>query len=629
MYSAALRSEGSSVSPTRQTLPNEPDIPTPAVRAELEKILAARAFANSGRQSRFLRFVVEQALEGRGPQLKEYLIGVEVYDRGDGYDPRVDTIVRVEASRLRSRLAEYYKNEGRADPLRIDLPRGTYIPSFEQIAAPPPPSADRRNLLAGAAAALLVVGIAIAWAMHNRPTPAVSPAPSVAVLPFTDISPEKDQEYFCDGMTEELISALSRVDGLRVAARTSSFQFKGQAQDVRAVGARLNVGHVLEGSVRKAGDRLRISAQLIKTADGYHVWSETFDRDLKDVFAVQEQIAAAIVDNLKLKLAVQPRGLPRTGNLESYNLYLQGRFFQSKFTPEGEHRAIELFEQSIQRDPSFASAYAGLADTYQILGFWGMLRPLDAGPKALVAANKALELDATLCDPHVSLGAFQALYRWNFAESEREFRRAIELNPGKPYAHTYYGLLCLTPLGRLDEALQEARRARELDPLSRETSSTVGLIHYYRREYDQAIAALRQTLELDPSFGEAYPELASAYLAKGRFPEALAAIQKLQALGEVGRSKCLMAYMDALAGKSGEARRLLAEIDSPPSQLAVAAIHLALGDREPAFRALGKAIQEHDNHLIWLNVTPQLDSLRGDPRFAAILRQVNLPVTTR
>jgi adenylate cyclase len=258
-------------------------------------------------------------------------------------------------------------------------------------------------------------------------------------------------------MTEELISALSRVDGLHVAARTSSFEFKGQAQDVRLIGSRLHVGHVLEGSVRRDGTRLRISAQLIKTADGYHVWSESYDRDFKDVFAVQEQISRAIVDNLKVKLVVQPGTLPRTADLDAYNLYLQGRFFSGKFTPDGENTAIKLFQQAIARDPKFAAPYAGTADAYLILGFSGALKPAEAGPKAVTAANQALELDPTLSDPHVSLGAIQALYRWNWAEAEREFRRAAELNPGNPSAHTYYAVLCLAPLGRLDEALRESR----------------------------------------------------------------------------------------------------------------------------------------------------------------------------
>ena len=298
---------------------------------------------------------------------------------------------------------------------------------------------------------------------------------------------------------------------------------------MRDIGGRLNVAHVLEGSVRKDGDRLRITAQLIKTADGYHLWSATYDRDLKDVFAVQEEISRAIVDNLKVKLAVGSRALPRTGDLEAYNLFLQGSFFESKFTPDGEHKAIELYEQAIARDPKFARAYAGLADSYQILGFNGVLPPQAAGPKALAAANRAIELDSTLADPHVSLGAFQALYRWNWAESEREFRRAIELNPASPSAHTYFAVLCLTPLGRLDQALQEILLARDLDPLSRETNSSVGLVHYYRREYDQAIAAFQKTLELDAGFGEAYPELVCAYEAKRQWPEALAAVDETRA----------------------------------------------------------------------------------------------------
>ncbi len=608
-----------------------PGVPTGDVRAELEKILAAQTFANSGRQSRFLRFVVEETLAGRGPQLKEYLIGVEVYDRGEGYDPRVDTIVRVEASRLRSRLAEYYRKEGAADPVRIDLPRGSYVPAFTQAAevVPVPAMSRSRNLSLAAAGAVILLFAAVFWMMHSRPAAATAEPPSVAVLPFTDLSPEHDQEYFCDGMTEELITALSRIDGLRVAARTSSFEFKGMAQDVRSIGTRLHVAHVLEGSVRKDGGRLRITAQLITAGDGYHVWSATYDRDMKDVFAVQEQIAHAIASNLQVKLAAGPRTLPRTGDLEAYNLFLQGKFFEAKFTPDGEHKAIELYEQAIARDPQFAGAYSGLADTYLILGFKGMLPPQVAGPKALAAACRAIDLNQTLADPHVALGALQALYHWNWSESEKEFRRALELEPGSPSAHSYYGSLCLTPLGRLDEALHEVRLARDLDPLSREANSAVGLVYYYRGEYDQAIEAIKKTIELDPGFGEAYPELICAYEAKRQFPEALAAVAKLEQMGDSLRSQCLRARIDAAMGKAAEARTLFAKVEPMASQTEAAALHAALGERDQALHSLEKAIERHDSHVIWLNSSPQFRALRSDPRFLAIARSANLPVPPR
>jgi serine/threonine-protein kinase len=597
------------------------------VRAELEKILGSQNFANSGRQSRFLRFVVEQALDGLGPQLKEYLIGVEVYDRGEGYDPRVDTIVRVEASRLRSRLADYYKSEGQTDPIRVELPRGSYVPTFEAtgatgaIADTSRPTLSRKPLLAAAAAVVILLAAGV-W-LARRARPADAGAASIAVLPFADLSPDKDQEYFCDGMTEELIGALSRVAGLRVAARTSSFEFKGQAQDVRLIGERLHVGHVLEGSVRKDGGRLRISAQLIKTADGYHVWSETYDRDLKDVFAVQEQISSAIVENLTPKLAVQATPSPQSENIDAYNLYLQGRFFQGKFTPEAEHKAIDLFQQAVAGDAGFARPYAGMADAYLILGFSGAMKTSDALPKAVAAANHALELNPTLCEPHVSIGAIQALYHWNWAESEREFRRALELNAASP-AHTYYALLCLTPVGRFDEALREARLAVQTDPLSREANSALGVIHYYRREYANAIDALKKTLDLDPAFPEARAELASAYEVNGRFADALAEAKKIEELGAVERGEHHRARIQARMGNAEAARKILAGSCKSASHVSCAATQLALGNRDEAFVELQKAVPEHDNHLIWLRVDPMFDPLKNDPRFLAILKQINL-----
>jgi serine/threonine-protein kinase len=612
--------------PAAKPLPSSvPDVPAADVRAELDKILAAQSFANSGRQSRFLRFVVEQTIEGRGPQLKEYLIGVEVYDRGEGYDPRVDTIVRVEASRLRSRLAEYYKTEGQGDCGRIDLPRGSYVPAFETSCVFKAPASLRRRPLARAGVAvvvLLALGIWLSRRIH--PAEASLGAPSIAVLPFADLSAEKNQEYFCDGMTEELIGALTRIEGLRVAARTSSFEFKGQAGDVRAIGEKLHVGHVLEGSVRKDGGRLRISAQLIKASDGYHIWSETYDRDLKDVFAVQEQISRAIVENLKLKLAVHAPTQPRSENLEAYNLFFQGRFFSSKFTPAGQYKAIELFQQAIAADPKSAQPYAGIADSYLILGFAGAVKTSEALPKAITAANRALELDPTLSDPHVSIGAIQALYHWNWAESEREFQRAAELCNSSPSAHTYYALLCLTPRGRFDEALREARLGAQVDPLSREATSAVGLVHYYRREYDQAITALRKTIEIDASFVEAHAELASVYEVAGRLPEALAEAKKLEGLGAAERGESHVARIHARMGQSEEARRILAAGCPGVTPVGCSATQLLLNNPDKAIADLERAIPAHDNHLIWLGVDPMFDPLKNDPRFVAILKQINL-----
>jgi len=596
----------------------------------LDKILAAQTFANSGRQSRFLRFVVEQTLDGRGPQLKEYLIGVEVYDRGEGYDPRVDTIVRVEASRLRSRLADYYKTEGQGDPVRIDLPRGSYVPSFESTGADGcaaacevRPTLRRKPLVLSVSAVLVLLGVGIWLARRARPAEPAPGIASIAVLPFADLSPEKDQEYFCDGMTEELIGELSRVSGLHVAARTSSFEFKGQAQDVRIIGERLHVAHVLEGSVRKDGGRLRISAQLIKTGDGYHVWSETYDRDLKDVFAVQEQISRAIVENLTPKLAIHAVASPQSENIAAYNLYLQGRFYSGKFTPEGEHKAIELFQQAIAGDADFARPYAGMADAFLILGFSGAMKTSDALPKAVAAANRAIELNPSLCDPHVSIGAIQALYHWNWTESEREFRRAIELNAASA-AHTYYALLCLTPVGRFDEALSEAKLAVQTDPLSREANSALGVIHYYRREYDKAIGALKKTLDLDPAFPEARAELASTYEINGRFADALAESKRMAELGAVERSQHHAARIQARMGNVQAARQILAGSCRSSSHVSCAAIQLALGNRDEAFIELQKAVPEHDNHLIWLKVDPMFDPIKNDHRFLAILKQINL-----
>jgi TolB-like protein len=405
--------------------------PSPeSVRAQLEKILVSAPFAGSERPSRFLRFIVEQALSGN--QLKETLVGVEVFGRKPAYDPRLDGVVRVEAVKLRSRLKEYYEGEGAGDTVRIDLPKGGYLPCFESLRAPilepeplpvfPPGQATRRGwwtdwriVLPAVALIALVAGFVLARKSHWRP--AAPNSSSIAVLPFVNLSSDKENEYFSDGLTDDLINALTQVQGLRVVARGSAFQFKGKNPDVRTVGRQLNVATVLEGSVQRSGDRLRITAQLSTVADGYHVWSETYDRRLADVFAVQDEISRAIVGALEVRVAGSPvRRLVQssTQDLDAYNLYLQGRFHLNKWRPESARKGIEYFGQAIAKDSNYAPAYAGMADCYTWLGVFGWAPAHEAMPQAREAARRALQLDETLAAAHVSLGYVKALYDWDW-----------------------------------------------------------------------------------------------------------------------------------------------------------------------------------------------------------------------
>jgi TolB-like protein len=380
-----------------------------SVRTQLRKILSSSAFARSERLARFLNFTVEQTLEGRGDHLKEFVIGVEVFDKTEKYDPRMDPIVRVEARRLREKLRKYYETEGREDPLYIDFPTGTYAPLIQTRDAMP---------VSGAGA-----------------TPCEN---AIAVLPFVNLSSEQENEYFSDGLTEELINALTKVDGLRVIAWSSAFQLKGKVRDIRRVADQLRVRAVLEGSVRRTLDRLRITAQLVDTRDGHYLWSETYERALKDVFAVQDEISSAIVGALRIKLT-GPAGRSLithyTENLHAYHLYLKGRFHWNKRTEEDFYKALGFFEQAIQIDPNYAPAYAGMADAYIMLGEHGAAPALSIMRKAKTAASRALEIDPRLAEAHVSLGSVAGLYEWKWPEAEHHFRRALELNPSYPTAH--------------------------------------------------------------------------------------------------------------------------------------------------------------------------------------------------
>jgi len=456
---------------------------------------------------------------------------------------------------------------------------------------------------------------------------------AVAVLPFADLSPQKDQEYFCDGMTEELIDALAKIEGWRVVSRTSVFAFKGKEQDIRTIGEQLNVSHALEGSVRKAGNRLRITAQLINVDDGFQLWSEKYDRELDDVFAIQDDIARMIVDKLKIEVSdTKEEYLVKryTENLEAYNLYLQARFHLNKRTEEGSKRGILYCEQAITLDPQYALAYAALADCYIMLGFQGFLLPNEAIPKAKAAAKKALAIDSSLAEAHTSLACILAVYDRNWTESEKAFKRALELKPNAATAHYWYALWYLLPNGQFDSYQAEIKKAQELDPLAQVLNTGIGWQFYFARQYDQAIAALKEVLELDKDYIFAHDILAQAYEQKGVLEEAIAESEKAAALSE-RRTLSLgtLGHVYTAAGKLEEANSVLDELKELSKQKYVSAYDVALvcaglGDADQSFEYLEKAYDEHNGWLNFLNVEPRFDNLRSDPRFAALLKKMGL-----
>jgi len=465
------------------------------------------------------------------------------------------------------------------------------------------------------------------------------PQPSIAVLPFANLSADKEQEYFCDGMAENLINALTHVEDLRVVARTSAFSFRGKEMDVREIGTKLKVETLLEGSVRKAGTRLRISAQLVNVADGYHLWSEKYDRDIgdmccpEDIFAIQDEISLAVVDKLKVKLLGGEKAKlvkRHTKDLEAYDLYLKGRFFWNKRTEEGYQKSLEYFQQAIERDPTYALAYAGIADCYDLLGWYDHLPPEEAFAKAKAAAERALEMDDTLAEANASRGWISTNYEWNWPAAESKYKRAIEINPSYATARQWYAEY-LSYMGRHDESVAEAKRAQELDPFSMIINTDLGQVLYYARQYDQAIEQLQKTLELDPNFIVAHFFLAFVYAQKAMNDQAIAEAQKARALS-AGDDSLMLAHLGAIysfSGKSDEAKKVIDQLHQLSKHRYVSPFYMALiyeglGQKDQAFEWLEKAYKARDHWLETLKVHPRLDSLRSDPRFIELLKRMGL-----
>ena len=455
---------------------------------------------------------------------------------------------------------------------------------------------------------------------------------SIAVLPFANISADPDNEYFCDGLAEELLNALAKIDGLKVAARTSSFFFKGKNVDASSIGAALHVATVLEGSVRKSGDKLRITAQLISAADGYQIWSERYDRKLRDVFDIQEEITIAIVDSLKIKLLGEQRAevLKRyTENAEAYQLYLRGRFYWNKRTSSGYRQAIDYFERAIELDPNYALAYSGISDCYNSSGFSfdvGALPSKDFAEKAKSAAVKALELDANLAEAHTSLAYAKQLFDWDWKGAEDGFRRALDLNPNYANAHHWYSHF-LVAMSRFEESLAQSRLALELDPLSAVMGTHLGWHYLYAREYDQAIEKLRSALSLDPEFLHAHWYLALALELDGRFEEAEAEFEIAAKTEENPPIKADAAHFYASSGRPERARELLEELERSADKMnapffGIALAYIALDDKNRAIEFLEKAFLERSDMLVYLAVEPRLDPIRDDPGFKSLMARV-------
>ena len=495
-----------------------------------------------------------------------------------------------------------------------------------------------RNILLLAAAVVVVFGAVggwFIWSRSKRPQPSVNKL-MLAVLPFQNLTGDPSQEYFSDGLTEEMITQLGNLDPqhLGVIARTSVMHYKNRQERLDQIGQELGVQYVLEGSVRRESDNVRITAQLSQVKDQTHLWSREYDRELSHLLLLQDEIAKEVADEIRPTL-VDTQKRPDTvhqpslssSQYQAYDLYLKGEYFFNKRTIEGFEQAIDYFQQAVAKDPTYARAYAGIADCYALMGGYSGQPQTEFMQKARAAALHALQIDESLPEAHTALALIVQNYDWDWQTSEREFRRAIDLNPNYATAHHWYAEH-LTWLGRFDEALRESERARQLDPLSLIIAADNGAILYFSRQYDRSIAQFLAVREMDPNFPRVYM-IEAAYEQKGSFADALANLEKLQTFGDANWTLAELSYCYGRSGQQAQAQRILEKLlqldrhhQIEPAPILVA--YLGLGNKDKAFVYLEKAYAQHSNILTTLKVDPRMDPLRSDARFQDLLHRVHL-----
>lgn len=599
------------------------------ILAELDRIASSAGFAGAGRLAPFLRHLVERALEGELSRLKESVLGVEFFGRPADYDPRLDPIVRVEARRLRLRLDEYYASASAAGPLRIALPKGSYVPAFSAQTGGHQLWRSlrvwRMVLLATGLVALL--GGAGWFALHRGR----AETPALAVMPFANLSQDPSDEYFSDGLTEEMINAISHVGGLRVAARSLTFQYKGKAVDVRRLGAELGVTHVVEGSVRRSGNRVRVAAQLVSVASGYQIWSRAYDREARDLFGIQEEVARGVTGALRVRLGRPARDLfagRYTENLEAYNHFLLARYLLNRFTHESATRGIEELETVLKLDPRYAPALANLSTIHALLGYYGEMPEREAWGKAKTYAGRAIDADPALAEAYAALSFTAGMHDWDWKTCETNGRRAIDLDPASADARCLYAVACLAPRGRMAEAERELKQALELDPLTVFGNFTYAFTLLVQDRYEQAAAQYRKTLDLKSDHPDFWWDYGMALGYAGKREEAAKAFARGGAMREGDKWTPGPSEL-ALMGRMDEARLLARLLAKDPRRFEHREMDLAralamTGDTDGALSALERAVATHEAQAVWLKVDPRLAAVRGSARHEALLAKMGL-----
>jgi adenylate cyclase len=595
-----------------------------AARSQLERILGSSGFVRNERLSLFLRFVVERRLEGCNQDLKETVIAVEVFGRSPGFDPKRDPIVRTEASRLRARLNEYYLNGGRTDSLIIDLPKGGYTPVFHQHDPPAEfvpkqgnaarqPQVVRLRLAAAVACIVAAAGVAVAWRVRHQS----SPIP-IAVLPLEDPGHDAEGDYFSEGLTSEIIRDLSIIDGLAVRSQTSSLAFKGKPRDIREAGKQLNADYILEGSVFRVAQQLRINVQLIRVRDDFPVWSARFDRKLADVIAIQDEISRGIVNSLRLNLG---RGRRRYEiSTEAYDLYLRGRALQLQHALDGYDQSIDLLQRAISKDPTFAPAYAALAVAYVFRSGQFRFDIADQLRGMQMAADEAIRLDPLLPEGHYALGmVYSRDGEWQRAE--KSFRRAIELNPGDSQPYHDLAFFVLFPLGRAGEALKQLQSAENLDPLGPQVQYEMADVLMSVGRYSEAEVYCNK---LPADFELKNECVLWARLRQGKINDVIQSAERALDRRNPGAPlRAILGCAYARAGRRQDAERLAA--DSTFNSFNEAHIRVCLGDQERTFKALDRATAAGPFRIGRAVEAPEYALIRGDSRLKSLFKKVGLP----
>jgi tetratricopeptide (TPR) repeat protein len=568
------------------------------VRQQLGHIVGSKTFRHVERLHRFLSFVVEEALAGRGNQLKEFAIGVEVFGKENSFDPRMDPLVRVQARRLRMRLERYYREEGQNDEIVIELPKGGYEPKFHRRTG----SLVKRS---------------VAAALFSRNT--------VLVRSFDDDSPNRDLGYFCSGLKKQIIHSLTSLNHVRVAV-SEQIQDEAEARPV-------NVAMIIGGNVRKSRNMVRITTNLIDSASNCYLWSDCLDRALDDEFSVQEEVASRILHKMQSELAGGPnsRSARRSReNLAAHNLYLLGRYYLNQRTEQGLLKAVECFEKAIAEDSYHAPSYSGLADANGLLAHYGVRAPAEICNKAASNGAFAVLLDDESAEAHTSLAHIKATQDWDWQGAEREFQRAISLNPRYATARHWYGISCLVPLGRLSEALEQLLLAQELDPFSSIISRDIAVAEYYMRDFEAALEQCDHTIEQNPHFAAAYWTLGLVQDQLGDFEEAITAFRRaIQLSSPSPRIQGALARTYVRAGQLRQAHKLLKELHDLAtkryvSPFELASIYFALNEADEGFRWLAKAYQDRCFELPAIKVDPKFDLVADDPRFIELYSQLGL-----